>query len=102
MVFYIGSLVTDAILYGSQNARIAYIISAEEQEISEAIQRELDRGVTFLHGSGAYTGDEREIILCAVKRRQVTQLKRVVSEIDANAFLIISNANEVLGNGFST
>ena len=101
VVFYVSSIVTDSILYGGQNARIAYIISEKREEISQAIIKELSRGVTFLHATGAYTGKDREVILCAVKKRQVAELKRIVHHEDENAFLILSSANEVLGEGFS-
>lgn len=101
VVFYVSSLVMDAILYGSQNARIAYIITDKHEELAKAIDDRLDRGATFIHARGVYTGEEREIILCAVKRMQVSLLKRIVREVDENAFLILTNANEVLGNGFT-
>ena len=54
-----------------------------------------------MHAEGAYTGKDREVILCAVKKRQVAELKRIVHQADKNAFLILSSANEVLGEGFS-
>lgn len=101
VVFYVSSLVVDGILYGSQNARIAYIFSGKHLEMVKAIDAGLGRGATLIHSKGAYTAEEREIILCAVKRRQVTALKRIVREVDENAFLILCSANEVLGEGFS-
>ncbi len=101
VVFYVSSIVSDAILYGSEDARIAYIISDKYQEISKAVEKQLVRGVTFIHGTGAYTGTEKNVILCAVKRRQVGQMKKLVKAIDPDAFFIICAATEVLGNGFS-
>jgi len=101
VVFYVSSVVCDAVLYGNENARIAYIISDKNDEIAKTIEERVQRGVTFLQGQGAYTGNEKKIILCAVKRRQVVQVKRIVKELDPEAFFIISSANEVLGNGFT-
>ena len=66
----------------------------------EAIDRELDRGATLLHGEGSYSGAEMNVILCAIKRRQIADLKKLVREIDPKSFLIIMDAHEVLGDGF--
>lgn len=101
VVFYVSSIVSDAILYGSEDARIAYIISDKYEEIAQAVEQQLVRGVTFIHGTGAYTGREKNVILCAVKRRQIGRMKRLVKEIDSEAFFIICAATEVLGNGFT-
>ncbi|MGI5971825.1 MAG: YitT family protein [Oscillospiraceae bacterium] len=101
VTLYISSITADSILYGSQNARIAYIICSRPRELAAAIIERLERGVTIIHGEGAYTGEDRQVLLCAVKRRQVTKLRKLVHEFDKNAFLILSNANEVFGEGFS-
>lgn len=95
------SLLRTAYLLVGKTPELRYIISEKREEISQAIIKELSRGVTFLHATGAYTGKDREVILCAVKKRQVAELKRIVHHEDENAFLILSSANEVLGEGFS-
>ena len=97
---YISSLVMDGVLYGMDQAKVAYIISNRPKEISDTIVRELDRGVTILHGMGAYSGADKEVLFCAFKQRQIVALKRVVKEIDPSAFLIVCEAHEVLGEGF--
>ena len=97
---YISSLVMDGVLYGMDQAKVAYIISNRPKEISDTIVRELDRVVTILHGMGAYSGADKEVLFCAFKQRQIVALKRVVKEIDPSAFLIVCEAHEVLGEGF--
>ena len=97
---YVSSFVMDEVLYGLDNAKVAYIISDRPREIIEGIDRELERGVTILHGEGAYTGDQKQVLMCAFKQRQIVTLKRTVKECDPNAFLIVCEAHEVLGDGF--
>jgi len=100
VALYISTIVMDGVLYGLDNAKVAYIISPRHDDICAAIIRELDRGVTLLHGHGGYTGDEKQVVLCAFKQREIVALRRVVKELDPNAFLIVCNAHEVLGDGF--
>ena len=97
---YISTVVMDMVLYGMDSAKVAYIISSCPDEISAAIFQELERGVTILHGEGAYSGQEKQVLLCAFKQRQIVPLKRLVKEWDPNAFLIVCDAHEVLGDGF--
>jgi len=97
---YISSVVIDGILYGMDSARVAYIITDKTREVVEAIDRELDRGATLLHGEGSFSGAPMNVILCAIRRRQIAGLKSLVREIDPNSFLIIMDAHEVLGDGF--
>ena len=100
VALYISTLVMDGVLYGMDTAKVAYIISDRNAEIAGAIVRDLDRGVTILHGQGAYTHAEREVLMCAFKQREIAAIKAVVKEIDPIAFLIVCDAHEVLGEGF--
>ena len=100
VALYISTLAMDEVLYGLDNAKVAYIISNRPREIINGIDRELERGVTILHGEGAYTGDQKQVLMCAFKQRQIVTLKRTVKECDPNAFLIVCEAHEVLGDGF--
>ena len=97
---YITTKVMDGVLYGMDNAKMAYIISARPEETAAAIMRDMDRGVTILHGRGAWSGEEKQVLLVAFKQRQIVRLKRVVKELDPAAFLIVCEAHEVLGDGF--
>ena len=91
---YISSLVIDRVLYGLDNAKVAYIISDRPQEIIRSISTELDRGVTILRG------EAKDVLMCAFKQKQIVALKRAVKETDPSAFLIVCDAHEVLGQGF--
>ena len=96
----VSAYVTDAVLYGLDTAKVAYIISNFDREISEAIVQRMDRGVTILHGEGAYSGAEKKVLLVAFKQRQIVAIKRLVKELDPAAFIIVCEAHEVLGDGF--
>ena len=100
VALYISTIVMDGVLYGLDNARVAYIISDRHEEIARAIFSDMDRGVTILHGEGAWSGAEKKVLLVAFKQRQIVALKRAVKEIDPAAFLIVCEAHEVLGDGF--
>lgn len=100
VALYISSIAMDGVLYGLDNAKVAYIISDHNQEISRAIVQDLDRGVTILHGQGAYTGADKQVLMCAFKQREIASIKNLVKEIDPVAFLIVCPAHEVLGEGF--
>ena len=100
VALYVSTIVMDGVLYGLDTAKVAYIISDKNAEISESIVRDLDRGVTILHGRGAYTGKEREVLMCAFKQREIAAIRAAVKKIDPSAFLIVCNAYEVLGEGF--
>lgn len=97
---YISSLVVDKMLYGLDRAKVAYIISARPEEVIAGIVEQLQRGVTLLEGKGGWSGQEKEVLLCAFKQRQIVELKALVKGIDPDAFLIVCDAYEVLGDGF--
>ncbi len=97
---YISTAVMDMVLYGMDSAKVAYIISSRPEEISKAIFSEMDRGVTFLHAEGGWSGEPKKVLLCAFKQKQIVPLRRMVKEIDPAAFLIVCDAHEVLGDGF--
>lgn len=97
---YISTLAMDGVLYGMDNAKVAYIISDKNEDISSVIVHKLERGVTILHGQGAYTGADKKVLMCAFKQREIATIKDEVKSIDPNAFLIVCNAHEVLGDGF--
>ena len=99
---YISSLVIDRVLYGLDNAKVAYIISDRYQAINDAIIRDMDRGVTLLEGKGAWSGKDKRVILCAFGRRQIIPVKKLVQAVDPNAFVIVCDAHEILGEGFGT
>lgn len=100
VALYISSIVMDMVLYGLDTAKVAYIISDHYPEISRRIIEDMDRGVTLLKGVGGWSGEEKQVLMCAFKQRQIVKLKSMVKDIDPAAFLIVCDAHEVLGEGF--
>ena len=97
---YINGKAAEVISEGNSSFRQAYIISDAHAEIAKQIMSQLDHGVTILHGAGGYSGKEKEILYCVVYRGEVNSLKKLVAEADPDAFMIVGQANEVLGEGF--
>lgn len=98
---FITSKVMDMVLYGMDSSKVAYIISDSCKEITDAVMA-MDRGATILHGEGAYSGDEKKVLMVAFKQKEIVPLKEKVNEIDPHAFLIVCDAHDVLGEGFRT
>ena len=95
------SYVTDTVLYGLDKAKVAYIITQQTDPVVEALTHDLGRGVTLLHGQGAWSGQEKQVLMCAFKQRQIVAVRQTVKELDPDAFLIVCDAREVLGRGFT-
>ncbi len=98
---FITSQVVDIVLYGAVNSKVCYVITDESVKVKEAITCKLRRGVTYIHGEGAWSGQQKNIILCVIKRNQIVELKKIVREIDEKAFMIVSDSREVFGKGFT-
>ena len=96
---YTCSKAMDTVLYGTVDSRVAYIISDHWRELSGTLLQ--SRGVTLLQAKGAYTGAEKQVLMSAFKQKEIVDLKRRVYELDPEAFLIVCDARDVLGNGFS-
>ena len=101
VALYILSLLIDRVVYGPNAAKVAYIISEQYEAITRELLQ-LDRGVTLLEGKGAWSGKDKRVILCAFGRRQVIPVKKLVQAVDPNAFVIVCDAHEILGEGFGT
>ena len=99
-VFVTGKVV-DAVVYRFDYSKVALIISSQYEQIAYEIGTKLDRGATFLHGEGSYSHMQTKVVLAAVKKQQVAELKELVTSIDPNAFVIVQEAHQVLGDGFS-
>ena len=97
---YLTGKVVDAVVYRFDYSKVALIISREPEAIARSISQKLERGATFLYGEGSYTGEPKKVVLTAVKRQQLALLTELVTEIDANAFIIVQEAHQVLGDGF--
>jgi uncharacterized membrane-anchored protein YitT (DUF2179 family) len=97
---YIMAQVLDRVLEGPNMAKAYFIISKKPDEISKAVLKEMDRGVTSLAGRGMYTGEDRAVLLCVINRRETLKLRTLVSDIDPCAFMIATDVREALGEGF--
>ena len=98
---YICGKVIDAMVYRFDYTKVALIISKEYNEIARQVGIKLDRGATFLNGEGSYYGTPTKVVLVAIKRQQLADLKELVTRLDPNAFIIVQEAHQVLGDGFS-
>lgn len=94
------SYVIDKILVGAVVGKIALIITDKPQEVSSAIIKETSRGATIFNGRGAYTGEQRHMVMCACSKAQVVHLRKTISLTDEKALVMISDYSETFGNGF--
>ena len=101
ITIFVSGQVIDAVVYRFDYSKVALIISRAHEDIAREIGIKLDRGATYLNGQGSYSGNEMKVILTVVKKQQVAELKRLVMEIDPDAFVVVQEAHQVLGEGFS-
>lgn len=100
LVVYLSSKTMDTVLYGMDSAELIYIISNQSQEVARQLLYELGVGVTNLQAKGGFSAGDKQVILCAVKKRFTPEVEEIVKNIDQSAFLIISSASEIYGEGF--
>ena len=96
------SFVLDLVLYGRDGAKMIYIISDHPEEIAKRLLDELDVGVTYLEGSGAYSGKEKQVIFCIMKKPLAPRAEEIVKEEDPLSFMIVTNAMEIYGEGYKS
>ena len=100
VAMYASSVVTDAILYGTDKGKIVYAVTDKADEICKAVSVRIERGVTRLNATGGYTGDAHTMLMCTVRINEVSALCDIVREFDPRAFIVVSDAGEILGEGF--
>lgn len=96
------SVVMDVVLYGRDEAKLLYIISSRAEEIAGRLLSDLDIGVTYIKGQGAYSGDNKRVIMCVVKKPVTPRAEEIVKQEDPNSFMIITSATEVFGEGYKS
>lgn len=101
LCIYVSGWVVDAVVYKFDYSKVVIVITKEYNAVAKKIGDELHRGSTFLNGQGVYSGNETKVILTAVKKQQIADLKEIVVSIDPNAFIIVQEAHQVLGDGFA-
>lgn len=100
LALFLSSVVLDYVIYSMDYAKVAFIITDNYEEVSKAISKDVDRGITLLNGKGYYKQEDKLILLCAVKKKQLAELKEVIYRVDPTAFVILQDAQQVLGVGF--
>lgn len=100
VLIYISGLAAEVALQGTNIIRTAMIVTTQTDQVARAIMMDLERGVTILAGTGGYTGEPRAVIYCTVSRMEINRLKILVHDIDPQAFMVIGQAQEALGEGF--
>ncbi|MBE5836743.1 YitT family protein [Butyrivibrio sp.] len=102
MSVMVTSYVLDLVLYGRDEAKLIYIISDRPDEITKRLLEELDIGATHVFAKGAYSGEDKKVIMCAIKKRLSPLAEDIVRDEDPNAFMIISSASEIYGEGYKS
>jgi uncharacterized membrane-anchored protein YitT (DUF2179 family) len=102
IAIYVSSLAMDKAIYVGDEATLVYIISKQRKIISVRMLQELDIGVTMLQGMGAYTNKSTEIIMCVMRKQMLVKVRNILKEVDPDAFMIVTTANEVFGEGFKS
>ena len=100
VAIFVTSKMSDALMEGMKYTKTAFIITARAEDVAKTIMERLDRGVTGLFAKGMYSGQEKCVLYCVVERKQIVELKDIVAEFDPDAFVIVSDAREVFGEGF--
>ena len=97
---FLCSKVIDLVVYGFDNTKVAMIISSQHEQIAQVVGEKLGRGATYLYSQGTYSKKDSKVVLVAVYPKQIAELKELVVGIDPNAFVILQEAHQVLGDGF--
>ena len=100
ITIFIMQKMLDIFFEGINFAKIVYIVSSRYEDIAKEISNRIKRGTTSLYGKGMYKKEERNILMCMASRNEVREIRKIVNEIDKKAFIVISNAREVFGEGF--
>ena len=100
IAIFVSGKIIDMVVYSFDYSTVALIITGEYEQVAQAISDKLERGATYLHGEGTYSRRATKVVLTAVKKQQVAELKELVVCIDPDAFIIVQEAHQVLGDGF--
>lgn len=102
LTVFITSVMLDLVLYGRDGAKLIYIISDHSENITKRLLEDLDIGVTHVQGSGAYSGRDKNVIMCAIKKQLAPKAEEIVKEEDPLAFMIVTSATEIYGEGYKS
>lgn len=101
IMIFVSTKVIDALIYGTGNGKMLMIVTEKADEVSQAIVHSSPRGVSILPAKGAYTGTDKNILLCVARKHEISGILKTVRSVDKKTFIIVSEANEILGEGFN-
>lgn len=101
VTIFVTGKVVDAVVYSFDYSKAVMIMSKEYEKVAKVITKDLNRGATYLKGEGTYSGNEMKVVFTVVKKQQLAELKRLLHEVDPNAFVVVQEAHQVLGEGFA-
>lgn len=101
VAIFLSGRVIDAVVYRFDYSKVVLVITRKHEDIANRIYRDLGRGATYLQAQGSYTGNDMKVVLTVVKRQQLAELKQLVTDMDSEAFVIVQEAHQVLGDGFA-
>lgn len=102
VVIFLNSLAVDYVISGKNHSKMLMILTRHHDEVKNDIMKTLDRGVSILKAKGGYTGEDKEMLLCVVRAHEVSEVRKIVAKYDDAPFIIITDSNEVLGEGFKS
>lgn len=100
ITIYAASQIMDGVLYGGDRGKILFIVSRNGKKIAKQVGISLKRGITVMSATGGFTGNENNLLLCAVRKHEVASLLEIIRNADENAFTVVSDAGEIIGQGF--
>lgn len=98
----LSSMILDLVLYGKDGAKLIYIISDKPETITERLLNEIATGVTYIRGTGAYSGKDKQVIFCTIRKQLAPKAEAIVRDEDPEAFMIVSSATEIYGEGYKS
>lgn len=100
ILIFVSSKVIDTMIYGTGNGKMLMVVTQKADEVSKAIVTSTPRGVSILPAVGAYTGENKNILLCVARKSEISNIIKIIKSVDDKTFIIVSEANEILGEGF--
>ncbi|MBR4073106.1 MAG: YitT family protein [Clostridia bacterium] len=102
LAMYVSSYIMDTVLYGADKGKIVFIITEKYNEIAKEVNVRLGRGVTMIPAKGSYTGENRTMLMCTLRRYEVSAIYSIINEFDTSAFVVVGEAGEIIGEGFKS
>ena len=101
ILIFVSSKVIDTMIYGTGNGKMLMVVTKKADEVSKAIVTSTPRGVSILPAVGAYTGENKNVLLCVARKSEISNIIKIIKSVDDKTFIIVSEANEILGEGFT-